>query len=284
MILKEAISLGNLKIGNHETMLILSHLTGLDRGSIILNDANQLPNPNLFMEFLDRRLSGEPLQYILGTWEFMGYTFKTDARALIPRPETEQLVELATEFIKNEFAKKCKQDKPLRIMDLCTGTGCIAISIALLSASANISVEIIAVDKSAPALALARENAELLGVTDVVTFIESDLFNSVTQTDFHAIISNPPYIPSLDVLALDPVVQNHEPHMALDGGDDGLDFYRIIAPQAKKRLRPGGGLFLEIGPAQVADILKTTGFTDVKLINDYANLPRMVAGIKAEPH
>jgi len=290
MTIAEALDIGTSKIGRRDAMLLLSHITDKPNGHIMLHEGDGLnvAAEKSYLDFLARRQTGEPLQYIIGNWEFMGQTLKTDHRALIPRPETELLVEEAFYFIRS-----CPP--PINVLDLCTGSGCIAIAIASMAVAEGIDVEMTAVDKSGEALKLAKENAKSLGLK--INYIESDLFSALeaaygegradfirtkANSDslaFDIIISNPPYIPTAEIQTLDPVVRDHEPHMALDGGTDGMDFYRKIIPQSQKLLRQGGALCLEIGPAAVESIMIDAGYKDVKLINDYANLPRILRGI-----
>jgi release factor glutamine methyltransferase len=248
-----------------------------------------------------RAEQGEPIQYIIGHVDFRGLEIHCDRRALIPRPETELLVE---EVLKS----KAQSLKPCRIADVGTGTGCIAL--ALLAELPD--AEVTAVDISPDALALAKENAERLGLADRFKTLESDLLSCFvekgrdasprrprtagtavpTHLEFDIIVSNPPYILS-DVLAapelggeggcktLDPSVRDHEPKLALDGGADGLDLIRPLVEQATRVLKPGGGLFLEIGYDQgpaVCQLLQKSGFKNVAICKDLAGLDRIVSG------
>lgn len=210
------------------------------------------------------RESGRPLWYVLGTCDFYGYEFKVDERALIPRPETEELVETAIGLL---TADDC-------VLDLCTGSGCIAISVKLKT---NASVT--ASDVSEDALALARENAAALKAD--VNFIKSDLFENI-DGKFSMIITNPPYIKSEDIERLQTEVRDYEPKIALDGGEDGLDFYRKIATQSKPRLFDGGVVLAEIGAEQgeaVKNLFEENGFT-AKVFKDISGNDRVVAAVK----
>ena len=210
------------------------------------------------------RESGRPLWYVLGTCDFYGYEFKVDERALIPRPETEELVETAIGLL---TADDC-------VLDLCTGSGCIAISVKLKT---NASVT--ASDVSEDALALARENAAALNAD--VNFIKSDLFENI-DGKFSMIITNPPYIKSEDIERLQTEVRDYEPKIALDGGEDGLDFYRKIATQSKPRLFDGGVVLAEIGAEQgeaVKNLFEENGFT-AKVFKDISGNDRVVAAVK----
>ena len=275
MTAEKALSHGVERVGRRDAWLLLSHITGYSVGDLHLNFENELGDYeyNLYFSFLERRLTGEPLQYIIGQWDFMGLTFFTDKRALIPRQETELLVEEAMKFIK----EVSHGEEKIRILDICTGSGCIALSLACMLGE---SIEITAVDISVEALSLAKENAEKSGIsTERVNFIESDLLDNVSG-EFDVIISNPPYILSGDMAELSPTVRDHEPRLALDGGVDGLDIYRRLIPQSKNALCKGGALFLEIGPASVMDLMADAGFENKKLLRDYANLERIITGVK----
>jgi release factor glutamine methyltransferase len=268
MTLNGALAHGAGLIGKREAKLLLSHVTGYSASGLVLHAPGEISAAEyaLYTECIGRRQTGEPLQYIIGAWEFMGFPFLTDPRALIPRPETELLVE--------EANKKKKKD--FNILDVCTGSGCIAIALAkLLGENASIT----ATDISAAALELARENAAKNQLAPKrVNFIETDLLEGLPQNAFDVIISNPPYISSDEMEVLSPTVRDHEPHLALHGGEDGLDIYRRLIPQAKNALRKGGALFLEIGPPAVSDLMASVGFQNIKLQNDYAELPRIVTG------
>ena len=204
-----------------------------------------------------------PLWYCVGDTEFYGYTIKTDSRALIPRPETEILVEKALEFI----------DKDTTVLDLCTGSGAIAVAVQKQSGA-----KVTASDFSEKALSLAKENAELNGAD--IEFIYSDMFNSLADRKFNIIITNPPYIRSQDIDSLQSEIKNFEPIMALDGGKDGLDFYRIIAKESITHLFNGGVLLMEIGydqKEQVVNLLQ--GFSNIEVIKDYDNNDRIIKAV-----
>ena len=249
-------------------MLLLCHVTGQTSAHILLHGDTALENSAGYMELVNRRGQGEPLQYVMGKWDFMGQTLRTDSRALIPRPETELLVEEALNFLRQSRIT-CG---PPRVLDLCTGSGCIAAAIAGAG-----EYNVTAVDISADALALAKENGQGLGIK----FIKSDLFTEIAGR-FDLIVSNPPYITTREMTELDPMVLNYEPRLALHGGQDGMDIYRKLIPESLKFLQPGGALFLEIGPAAVMDIMTAAGFIDVQIKNDYAGLPRIIWGKKME--
>jgi len=256
----EALHYGTQRIGRRDAMLLLSHLSAQPSSYIMLHEGKVFAQFEQYKKFVASRQQGQPLQYIIGQWDFMGHTFKTDKRALIPRPETELLVE---EVIKFGVAGK-------NILDLCTGSGCIAIAI-----KKAVPCNVTAVDICDNALALAMENSNGLDIN----FIKSDLFANIDGM-FDIIVSNPPYITTAEMATLEPTVSDYEPHLALHGGLDGLDIYRHLVPQSYERLHPGGALFLEIGPPAVLDIVQDAGFKDTKLLKDYAGLDRIVYGVK----
>ena len=266
MILQEALNIGAEAIGRHETRLLLSHITGLSPSNLTINNTKPLDEPAIgaFLAAIHRRQAKEPLQYILGMWEFMGLPIITDPRALIPRPETELLVEEALQYIRN-LGRRAK------VLDVCTGSGCIAVAAAKLA-----DADVTAIDISPDALALAQENAALNEVD--ISFVQSNLFDRLYPQTFDVIISNPPYISTAEIDYLQPEVQNHEPILALDGGIHGLDIYQRLIPTSLEYLTPTGALFLEIGPRDVETIMLDAGYGIVRLIKDYAGLDRILIG------
>jgi len=223
-----------------------------------------------FRALIQRRLAGEPTQYLIGHREFYGRRFAVDARVLIPRPETELLVEAVLRVL--------PKDAPRRVLDVCTGSGCIAISVAKERPLA----EVVAIDVSPEALAVARANADALGVSDRVRFLEGDLFTPLaSEARFDVIVSNPPYIRTAELGSLQREVQR-EPRLALDGGEDGLALVRRIAESAPAFLVPGGRLALEIGDeegAAVKTLLTRAGYLEVAIEQDYARLDRLALAI-----
>jgi release factor glutamine methyltransferase len=237
-----------------------------------------------FRELVRRRLAREPVAYIEGTRGFhaLDLDLVVDRRVLIPRPETEHLVDWLLESLRPPPAPL------MHVLDVGTGSGAIALALA----KARYELRVTAVDASAEALELARHNAERLGLGDRVRFVRSNLLAQVeipstaTGRGFDAIAANLPYIPSADLDALAPEVRDWEPRAALDGGPEGLDFVRrLIAEVAERRaLVPGGRLFLEIGVGQaeaVEKLLRDAGFSDVQSRLDYARIPRIVSGVLA---
>lgn len=217
-----------------------------------------------FDALVQRRLQREPLQYILGTQDFCGRSFAVDGRVLIPRPETELLAERAVRALQ-DFGPGA------HALDLCCGSGCLGITLALEAPSAQVDMA----DLSEDALAVTRKNAERLGAQ--VSLHQGDLWDAVDARQYQLIVSNPPYIPDADCLALQAEVMR-EPSMALKGGMDGLDFYRRIAAGLRKHLLPGGVLLLEVGFDQaerVAELLRAAG-CETACHEDYQHILRMV--------
>ncbi len=226
-----------------------------------------------FTGYIERRQKDEPVAYILGTQEFWSLEFKVTPDTLIPRPDTETLVEAALGFLKDEEIG--------HILDLGTGSGCVLLS--LLSELKNYKG--VGVDQSSSALLIAEENAENLGLSDRVNFVKSDWFLAVEKPakGFNAIVSNPPYIPSEDIQGLMQDVRDYEPISALDGGGDGLTPYRHIAQKAHDYLSSGGVLAFEHGIHQsndISDILKENNYKDIKVFKDLAGIKRVIIGKK----
>lgn len=215
--------------------------------------------------YAKERLSGRPLWYITGSADFCGYEIGTDERALIPRPETEMLAEMVW--------KSAEQGD--KILDLCTGSGCIAVAVA--KQTQNLEVSLTASDVSGDALALAQENAKRNGVN--IKFVCGDLFAGV-RGKFNIIVCNPPYIKSGDIFGLQTEVRDHEPLLALDGGEDGLDFYRRLAKEAPKHLVSGGSLFVECGAGQAQDIVRLfSKFEYTMIARDLEGVERYVRAV-----
>ena len=248
---------------------LLAHALELKRMELYLQFDRQLTEAERapLRETVKRRGAREPLQHILGTAEFHGRTFACDKRALIPRPETEQLVEIALEIVKGKTAP--------RILDIGTGSGVIAITLAIELPAA----EIHAIDFSADALALAVANAERHELVERVCFHQADLLPP-DESKFDLIVANLPYIPTAEIAALSPEVR-HDPLAALDGGPDGLDLIRRLIDAAPDRLPPHGALLLELGAGQadaVNTLLADRKFRDISVRSDYQNIPRFAVG------
>lgn len=236
-------------------------------GHVYLDDAT-VDYANLLC---DRCLDGEPLAYILGEWDFYGLTFQVDKSVLIPRADTERLCELTIEWARDKVSP--------RILDLCCGTGCIGIAAAHEVEDARVT----AVDNSDGALRITRENARRLGVQGRILVRKADVLNAPPDGmgEYDILVSNPPYITRAEMRELDKSVSHYEPHEALYGGVDGLDFYRAICAKWAGLLVPGGIALFECGWQQsmdVAAVLEENGFTDIGITEDLAGVPRVVYG------
>lgn len=274
MTYREALNLGERILAERDiadaktdAWLLLSAACRMERSFYYLHMEEEVPQDE-FDEYeiaLKKRAEHVPLQYIVGETEFMGLKFKVNSSVLIPRQDTETLVEEALKVVQ----------PGMKVLDLCTGSGCIIISI-LHSVP---GVDGCATDISKQALNVARENAKLNDVQ--VMFEQSDLFDRVAGV-YDVIVSNPPYIASAEILKLMPEVQLFEPQEALDGKEGGLFFYREIASGAKDYLTSGGRLLLEIGydqGAAVSSLLADAGFTEVRVIRDLARNDRVVSAV-----
>jgi release factor glutamine methyltransferase len=259
-------ALAETQIARRDAETILLHLLKRDRAWLFAYpefelDASQLES---FRALVRRRAASEPLQHLTGGQEFYGLPLRVSRDTLIPRPETELLVEAVLKWAE-------VHTEPLRILDVGTGTGAIALALAKHLPSGAIT----AVDISREALAIARDNAARLNLT--VRFLESDLLSAVAAEPlFDAIVSNPPYVPSTDAATLQREVVDHEPHIALFAGPDGLGIYRRLIPQAHAGLRAGGLLALEFGFGQ-SEAIKglLQGWHGIRILDDYANIPRI---------
>ncbi len=223
-----------------------------------------------YRSMITKRASRIPLQQILGSQEFMGLEFYVNEHVLIPRQDTETLVELVLQE---------QQSTEKKLLDLCTGSGCIAISLAVKGGYESVT----ATDLSEEALKVAERNAK--AHQKEIIFRQGDLFTALPQSEagtFDIITSNPPYIPTAVIATLEPEVREHEPMMALDGTEDGLKFYRQIAKKAGTWLKPGGVIYLEIGYDQgeaVSGLLREAGFDKVRVVKDLPGKDRVVCGI-----
>jgi release factor glutamine methyltransferase len=227
-----------------------------------------------YWDTVERRAGREPLQYILGSTEFMSLPFAVRPGVFVPRPDTEVLVERA------EAALRARPlHEPVTVLDLCTGSGIIAVSIAHRVPNAGVT----AVDVSDAAVELTADNAAMNGVSDRVRLVRDDAVDylSATRDRFAAILCNPPYIATGELAALPREVRDHEPALALDGGPDGLDFYRRAVPLMARCLLPGGLVMVEIGDTlggAVSDLFRAAGLRDVAGPRDYAGRDRVVSG------
>ena len=274
----------NNKSASNDARVLLSHVLNCSQTFLISHYDYQLSKDEeaKFAEFIELRAKGVPLQYITGKQEFMSLHFKVNPHVLIPRQETEILVETIIDYVRNRRStlKNSKsilnKKNTLNILDIGTGSGCIAISLAYYIQNCFI----IATDISKDALETARLNASLNGVDGKIDFVVSDLFEKIGSKKFDIIVSNPPYIAKKDLERLDSEVKDYEPATALDGGEDGLDFYRAIIPKAPFYLKEGGILAFEIGYNQARDVvcLMEKFFSDIRIIKDLDKNDRVVIG------
>jgi release factor glutamine methyltransferase len=287
IIIKELLSLGKdiLHASGDEFFetdaeILLCYVFGIDRTRLFLDRSAEAGEEqrSRYLDFVSRVAAGEPLQYVTGETYFMGHRFAVNPAVLIPRPETEVLCEMAIRDL------TARGDAPA-VLDLCTGSGALAISIARAVPDARLSAS----DLSAKALTVARANAQALGVCDRISFFCGDLFEALGVPGegpagrYDVIVTNPPYIRTKDLSGLPRNVRCHEPAAALDGGADGLDFYRRIASEAGRFLTDGGTLLAEIGCDQGTEVkaaLKAAGFFEVSVIKDLAGRDRIVRTIK----
>lgn len=278
MTIGEALDLGRTELssagiedGVLEAKTLLSELTGIGRLDFFLKkeEALSAETEQQYRTFLAERKKRIPLQAILGHAAFFGLDFLVSADTLIPRADTEILCEAAVEML----------GAGMQVLDLCTGTGCILLSLLhAVSGTAGIGTDI-----SKDAIALAKRNAGRLGLSDRAAFFSGDLFSALPEkTSFDLIVSNPPYIPTGEIGGLMPEVKDFEPARALDGGADGLSFYRRIIAEAPAYLKTGGSLLFEIGYDEgeaVSALLREKGFSDIILKKDYGGNTRVCGGV-----
>ena len=220
---------------------------------------------------VERRMAGEPVAYLIGEWEFYGLPLDISQDVLIPRADTEVLAEQAIAYI--QTLGEC------RVLDLCAGSGCVGLAIASQAPQARVVLG--EIDDSA--LKICRQNIRRNSLSARVMPIQMDAREKPARSlgEFQCIVSNPPYIPTGDIAGLEASVRDYEPHMALDGGADGMDFYRSIAEQWKEALTPGGRIYFEVGIGQadaVLRLMRSQGFGDLQIIKDHHKIPRVVLG------
>jgi len=273
--IRERLQNAGIEDFEYESWAFLDWKLHIDRAEFYMNPNGEVKEELLaeLESVLKQREQRVPLQYLMGECEFMGYDFYVDERVLIPRQDTECLVELAVEDIRNRKTQnRCesnntadqKNEQKVKVLDLCTGSGCIGISVAKLCPDTEVTLA----DISEGALSVAKK-------------IKGNLFENI-EGRFDYILSNPPYIPSEVIEGLMPEVKEHEPRLALDGEADGLSFYREIINEAPDYLNPDGRIYFEIGVEQGEDLthlMNERGFSEVKVHKDLAGLDRIVTGI-----
>ncbi len=249
-----------------DARLLLEEVCGTDHNTLLCHGDREVSEAEeeQYRKALEQRAVHVPLQHLLGYQDFMGLRFQVNEYVLIPRQDTEILVEEAMRYLHDG----------MRILDLCTGSGCILLSLLHYSNDC----EGVGVDISQEALQVAAQNAELLGIR--ADFLKSDLYEKVTGK-FDLLVSNPPYIERAIIPTLMEEVREYDPYIALDGGEDGLDFYRRIIGGAQDYLKRGGQILMEIGSGQakaVSELLREAGFKEIDVCRDFAGLDRVVSG------
>ena len=252
---------------------LLEYVTGITRARYFVDSQQTVPknHQKQYLQLIQKRAEHIPLQHLTGVQEFMGLEFHVNEHVLIPRQDTEILVETALEKLK-------EISNPVNLLDMCTGSGCILLSILYYMKNKK-QITGTGVDISDKALEVARKNAKSLGLS--VDFLQSDLFDKITDK-YSMIVSNPPYIRSDVIKTLQEEVREHDPMLALDGMEDGLYFYRKIISESEKHLQADGYLIFEIGHDQgldVSNMMKDAGFRDVLIKKDLAGLDRVVLGV-----
>jgi len=266
-----AAQLASSPMARRDAELLLMHALGCDRAYLLTHPEMRMTAEQaaLYQAWLARRARHEPVQYIVGEWEFFGLKFRVTPDVLIPRPETEHLVEAAL--------ARVDHDQPVRIADIGTGSGAIAVALAHALPLARVT----ALDISKAALEVAQGNAQRHGLEDRIRFVASDLLGAVSGEQFDMIVSNPPYVAENE--ELEAQVRDYEPTSALFAGPDGLDVYRRLIPQAQMALKAGGWLLLEMGQGQrdaLAQLLRE--WDDVGFVADLQRIPRVACARRAE--
>lgn len=280
----EYLGAGGIDDALPEAEMLVFHAVNMDRlDAYIANPEIRSADSAKVRRLLQRRIKGEPVQYIIGHIEFLGLCIRVGKGVLIPRPETELLVEEVIKTVKSKASKvnrsvkkssRIKHHTSQMFLDLCTGTGCIALALAREFSDA----EVYGTDVSTQALVYAKKNTEANTIRNV-RFIQGSLFEPVKGKKFDIITANPPYIRRDEFETLQPEIRDWEPAAALDGGTDGMDFYRAILSSAGDFLKPNGFIFLELGYDQaegVQKIARAEGFREITVINDYAGIGRIL--------
>ena len=278
--------LKNIEDAKFKIDILLQYILNMNKADIIINSDKEIENnvEKNFYNLIEELINGKPIQYITNSQEFMNLKFYVDENVLIPQPDTEIVVEKSIEILEELLSlKKEQKDKnKIKILDLCTGSGAIAVAIEnyILNRYDN-SIEIYASDVSEKALEIAMKNARENNKNSKIIFIKSDMFENLNEK-FDIIVSNPPYIETPVIKTLSKEVQR-EPYIALDGGEDGLKFYKIIAENAKKHLKTNGVILLEIGYNQkesVNELLENNGYHNIRCVKDLAENNRVIIANK----
>jgi release factor glutamine methyltransferase len=271
-----ALSVLGIESPETEAEIMVRHCLNIDPVKLYGENPELSKEDELLLHrMVQRRAEREPLQYIIGDVDFMGLKIEVSNGVLIPRPETELMAEYAIKKITNQNPTPDTRHPSLKILDLCTGSGCLALALAKGCTESRV----IGCDSSEAALEIARRNA-LINEINNVKFLRGDLFGPLSDKDrFDMIISNPPYIKTGDIQGLQPEIKDWEPLQALDGGADGLEYYRMIIPESVSRLRDGGILMFEHGDGQSGEItsmLDDAGFEEINIVKDYSGQERVI--------
>lgn len=254
-----------------DAWLLMEFVTGMSRTRFFVDGMSQMKSEEeeRYFQLIEKRAGRIPLQHLTGVQEFMGFEFMVNEHVLVPRQDTELLV------LEAEKQLRSSSGENLEVLDMCTGSGCIAISLK----ARNPQIQCIAADISEKALEMAKKNAEKM--QSEIVFVHTDMFSNITGT-FDMIVSNPPYIPTKVIESLEEEVRLYDPFSALDGKEDGLYFYRILAKESPCFLKDGGWIYMEIGHDQSASVealLKEAGFEEIRTEKDLAGLDRVVCGV-----
>ena len=285
MEIKDLIRMGIKKLDRRkysnpplECVLLLAYLLDVDKTYIYIHNNEEVPSSveDKYFSLIDERRKGYPIQYILKEKEFMGISFYIEEGVLIPRPDTEILVQYVLDYIDEKY-----KERDIKIVELGTGSGCISLSIAYYKK--NVFVYSVDIDKKANAVA--EENSKRLKLPDRVKILEGDLFQGIKnmglKNSVDIIVSNPPYIPEDEIFGLQDEIKKYEPLWALDGGEDGLDYYRRIIPQSKEYLKNRGILVFEMGFDQgrkIKELMEKENFRNINILKDLQGLDRVITG------
>lgn len=285
MEIKDLIRMGIKKLDRRkysnpplECVLLLAYLLDVDKTYIYIHNNEEVPSSveDKYFSLIDERRKGYPIQYILKEKEFMGISFYIEEGVLIPRPDTEILVQYVLDYIDEKY-----KEGDIKIVELGTGSGCISLSIAYYKK--NVFVYSVDIDKKANAVA--EENSKRLKLPGRVKILEGDLFQGIKnmglKNSVDIIVSNPPYIPEDEIFGLQDEIKKYEPLWALDGGEDGLDYYRRIIPQSKEYLKNRGILVFEMGFDQgrkIKELMEKENFRNINILKDLQGLDRVITG------
>lgn len=276
----------NVSDADFDAFALLEYVTGVSKSDFFFKKSDEISDScyERYIELIERRSKRVPLQHITNRQNFFGYDFYVDSNVLIPRQDTEVLIEKILEVIEANFNVEISSD--ISILDMCTGSGCIAITVYKELIKRGFNIDATAVDLSKDALAVTEKNVEnLVGIkalNNTFHIIESDMFSNINNNrSYDIIVSNPPYIPTRDIEKLEPEVRDYDPIMALDGDTDGLRFYRRIIEESSNYLNNNGFIAFEIGYNQgddVKSLLEEKGYKDIHIYKDLGGLDRVIIG------